>query len=304
MKFLTVVALMIVASAANAATLYVNCGAKVGLTSIGAALKALQSFESQRPATINVSGACNENVVIQNLDRLTLNAAPGASINDVSAGNLDTVQVANSNGVTINNFTINGGVSGISCVLGSLCFVNGITAQGAGFAGVAAGALSRVFVSGGTFQNNYFGLEVVNGGGAWAFGVLIQHNSAGGVELRTQAVLNTDATITGNSGSGVFATHNATLNCNGCQVTGNGILGVILRRNSTARFAGGPVITGNTGGGVLLSEESSAYFAGPATVTGNPGGLDVACDVSATTARNATSNIGGGTTNCAEPVGP
>src|SRR5215469_3685499 len=294
--------LLMSAGSVNAATLYVNCAAKEGLHSIGAALKVLQNIPG--PSTINVSGACNENVVIQNLDRLTLNAAPGASINDVSGGNVDTVQVANSNSVTINNFTINGGVSGVSCVLGSLCFVNGTTAQGAGFGGVSAGALSRVFVSGGTLQNNYYGLEVVNGGGAWAFGVSIQHNSAGGVELGRQAVLNTDATITGNSGSGVFAHENGTLSCNGCTVSGNAILGVIVRRNSTARFAGA-VITGNTGGGVLLSEESSAFFQGSQNnVTGNPGGLVVACGASATTAKFATTNIGGGTTNCVEPVDP
>jgi hypothetical protein len=64
------------------------------------------------------------------------------------------------------------------------------------------------------------------------------------------------------------------------------------------------VVTGNTGGGVLLSEESSAFFGSPASVTGNTGGLDVACGASATTAKFATTNIGGGSTNCLEPVDP
>jgi len=136
-----------------ATTLYVNCGGKGPLTSIGAALKALQNVPG--PSTINVSGACNENVLIQNLDRLTLNAAPGASINDVSGGNADTVQIASSQSVTFNNFTINGGASGVDCLLGSLCYLNGNTIQGAtGNAGVNTGALSRTFVSGGTIQNN------------------------------------------------------------------------------------------------------------------------------------------------------
>jgi len=86
--------LLMSASAVRAATLYVNCGGRAGLTSIGAALKALQYAEDHGASTINVSGACNENVVIQNFDRLTLNAAPGASINDSSGGNSDTVQIA------------------------------------------------------------------------------------------------------------------------------------------------------------------------------------------------------------------
>ena len=291
--------LLMSASTVRAATLSVNCGGKGPLTSIGAALKVAQFLG---PSTINVSGACNENVVIQNLDRLTLNAALGASINDVSGGNADTLQVASSQSVSINNFTINGGAGGVDCILGSLCYLNGNTVQG-GNTGVNAAALSRIFVSGGTLQNNNFGINAQNGGGVWAIGVLIQKNQQG-VNLVSGGLLQTNATITANAGTGIFATHNSTLNCNGCTVTGNGILGIILRRNSTARLVGSPVITGNTGGGVLLSEESSAYFAGPATVTGNVGGLDVACGASATTARNATTSIGGGTTNCVEPVDP
>lgn len=291
--------LLMSASTVRAATLFVNCGGKGGLTSIGAALKVVQFLG---PSTINVSGSCNENVVIQNLDRLTISAAPGASINDVSGGNAGTVTISGSQSVSINNFTINGGVSGVGCGLGSLCYLNGNTIQGAGFAGVAAGALSRIFVSGGTLQNNFAGIAAQNGGGVWAIGVLIQQNQQG-VNLVSGGLLQTNATITANTGTGVLATTNSTLNCNGCNVTGNGDHGIILRRNSSARIVGSYAITGNTGGGVLLSEESSASF-DQGNVTGNTGGLDVACGASATTARFATVNIGGGTTNCVEPVDP
>jgi hypothetical protein len=197
--------LLMSTSTVRAATLYVNCGGKVGLTSIGAALKVVHS---SGPSTINVSGACNENVVIQNLDRLTLNAAPSASINDISGGNTDTVQIASSQSVSINNFTINGGATGVDCLLGSLCYLNGNTVQGAaGGIGVGAGALSRVFVSGGTVQNNFWGINAQNGGGVWAIGVLIQQNQLG-VNLVSGGLLQTNATITGNAGTGIFATHN------------------------------------------------------------------------------------------------
>ena len=292
--------LLMFAGGVRAGTLYVNCGGKGPFTSIRAALKALQQVPG--PSTINVSGTCNENVVIQSIDHLTLNAAPGASINDISGGNADTVDIADSPSVSLNNFTINGGADGVVCLDGSLCRLNGNTVQGAGV-GVLAAALSRIFVSGGTLQNNSTGLLVVYGGGAKAMGVLIQNN-VNGVELRSQGVLNTDATIANNSASGVFASHNSTLNCIGCTVTGNGILGIVVRRNSTARFSGGVAITGNAGGGVLLTEESSAYFPSLGNVTGNTGGLDVACGASATTAKFATTNIGGGTTNCVEPIDP
>jgi len=50
------------ASPVRAATLNVHCGGSGGLNSIGAALKALKYSESNGPSTINVSGACHENV--------------------------------------------------------------------------------------------------------------------------------------------------------------------------------------------------------------------------------------------------
>src|SRR5271167_4705675 len=104
--------LLLLGSAAQAGTLWVNCGGKGGLNSIGAALKSLQNFESREPTTINVSGACHENVVIQSIDRLTLTAVNGASIIDPSGGSLSTVTIDDSRDVAINGFTINGGVGG------------------------------------------------------------------------------------------------------------------------------------------------------------------------------------------------
>jgi hypothetical protein len=291
-----------IGGAAQAATLSVNCGGKYGLTSINAAIKAIQSSEeSRRPATINVSGACNENVVIQSLDRLTLNAAPGASINDPSGGNLDVIDIADSRDVSVNNFTINGGAYGISCLDRSLCRLNGNSVQGANTSGVGV-FFSQTDVIGGILQNNATGLSVYNGSEAKALGVTIKNNGTG-IEIRTHSFLNTDSTISGNSGSGVFAHFNATVHCLGCTVSGNGDHGVIIRRNSTVRF-GGATVTGNVGGGVLLSEESSTFFGNGGNVTGNPGRFDVSCGTSATSAKFATFNINGGTTNCVEPVDP
>src|SRR5438876_493400 len=146
-KQLCAIALLLLSSvgaSVQAATLSVHCGATSGLTSINAAFKALQSFESERPNTINVSGACHENVVIIQNNR------------------------------------------------------NRIVAQ-------------------------------------------------------LHSFLNTNATIVDNGpGGGVFLNHNSTLNCSGCRISGNGGIGLIVRRDSSARFSEGYVITGNAGGGVLL----------------------------------------------------
>ena len=73
-------------SVAQALTLSVDCSSKERINSIGAALKVLQGPLGSLPNTINVSGACNENILIQNMDRLTLNAVGGASITDASYG--------------------------------------------------------------------------------------------------------------------------------------------------------------------------------------------------------------------------
>ena len=296
--------LLMFAGSANAATFYVNCTAKEGLHSIGAALKVLEHVPG--PSTINVSGACNENVVIQGIDRLTLNAAPGASINDPSGGNLDVIDIIDSRDASINNFTITGGAYGITCQDRSLCRLNGNSIQNASTAGVGI-FFSQTDVSGGVLRSNATGLQVYNGSEVKAYGVTIQNNGMG-IELRTHSLLATDSTISGSTATGVYAHFNATLHCQGCTVSGNGDHGVIIRRNSTARFVGngvsGTTVTGNAGGGVLLSEESSAYFGVGGNVTGNSGGLDVACGASATSAKFVTANINGGTTNCVEPVDP
>jgi hypothetical protein len=297
--------LLLMGSTAHATTLYVNCGGKAGLSSIGAALKFLHGPLASAPNSINVSGACNEDVVIQSIDRLTLTAVTGASINDPSGGNLVTVTIDDSRDVAINGFTINGGAGGadaLDCQDGSLCRLSGNTIQGA-VNGYGVGVyFSQLFLDGGTLRNNANGLGAVNGASANAMNVTIQNNNANGIEIRQQSFVNTAATITANTSGGVFVHESGTLSCPGCQITGNGGIGLILRRDSSARLYGTYAITGNTGGGVLLTEESSAYFPQPTgTVTGNTGGLDVYCGSSYTTAKYATFNIGGGTTNCVEP---
>src|SRR5215469_1240830 len=134
---------------AKAATLYVNCAAKEGLHSIGAALKVLQNVPG--PSTINVLGACHENVVLQNIDRLTIAGSKGASITDASGGAADVVDIRNSN-VTITDMTIDG-LSGVNndtvdCEQGSHCTLIRDTIQGGGDV-VGVYALSSAVMVGG-----------------------------------------------------------------------------------------------------------------------------------------------------------
>lgn len=285
-------------ASAHATTLPVNCGGAYGLTSIGAAIKALATFESHGPATIDVSGACHENAVIRGIDHLTLNALTGASITDASGGTLDVIGVSDSRDVTITGFSISGGGSGISCADGALCRVVNVTVQGAG-SGIGVFTLGQARLTGVKLINNSVGLFVDHGGDVVGDATMQGNNQ--GIRMHTGAVIVITATITQSHNVGVFSFNNATLHCVACVITGNAAGGVLLIQSSSARFTG-TTITGNGGPGVTLSELSSALFLGD-TVMDNTGG-DVLCGQQFPSARGATTDIGsGGITNCVEPSG-
>ena len=301
----TMVILMIGGSAANAATLYVNCGAKVGLTSIGAALKILQRAEAGEPNTVNVSGVCYEDVVIQSMDHLTLNALNGASITDPSLGANTAVSIDDSRDVTVNNFIINGyapGNSGndvLDCSDGSVCRLNGNTAQNAPQgAGIGIFAGSFAVITGGMLQNNSFaGLVVANGAKVRAEGVIVQRNSVG-VFVNDGGFLQfASSTSSGNDAQGILARQGGAVICASCIVRGNGFAtgsdGILVEQSSSIvfqhDFGVSPLtdysVTGNAAKGISLFNLSGVTFNPHGTVTGNAsGGLTVACNPSFTTA--------------------
>lgn len=312
---LTLLVLTSVGASVQAATLSVNCGGKYGLTSINAAIKALQSFEeSHGPNTINVSGACHENILIKNMDRLTLNAVNGASITDASNGNSDVIDVDNSLGFTLTGFTITGGGTGggdgVTCEYGSHCLLNQNTIQGAANA-VGIYPLTTAKIDGGTLQNSGNGLLVR--GDVIAAGVTIQGNANGvvvqdggrllfrvsgsddGVAFAMQSVSRN------NQQQGILAIRSATVVCRGCNVSGNGADGVHLDLAATATFGGfaAGTVTGNTGSGVSVGDLANATFIGTTSVTGN-GQPEIACNAPTAVTRGAIAAAGGAAnTNCA-----
>jgi hypothetical protein len=84
-----------------------HCNSNKGLSTISAALKLLQKLQSAGPNTINVSGACNENILITDIDRLTITGGNGASLTDATGGAADVGDIRNSR-VTITGMTIDG----------------------------------------------------------------------------------------------------------------------------------------------------------------------------------------------------
>ncbi len=317
--------LLSVGSVAQALTLSVNCSSKEGLNSIGAALKALQGPLGSLSNTINVSGACNENILIQNMDRLTLNAVNGASITDASDGTHEVIDVANSAGFTLNGFTVtatcpsscmNGpGFDAISCYQGAECLLINNTFSGAGNgAGIGVYPLSKVIVQGGTVENNYDGLFTNDSGQMFVMGVTVQNNlygvflnHGGSVSIHVGADGVTPSVIKNNTQQGIFADLGGTVSVHApANVTNNGADGIYLRLGSKLFVGGGPEggisITGNAGSGINLNDVSIAQFTGNAHVTGNAG-TNIACNASTALTVGAIAAAGGIAglpyTNCA-----
>lgn len=291
----------------SAATLYVNCGAKAGLSSIGAALQQLQYSEGHGPSTINVAGACHENVVIHSLDRLTLNAINRASVSDASGGKQDVIAVFDSRDVAINGFAINAGsdgvsgANGISCNDWSECRLALNVIQGAGSgAGFAVYQASQATVDGDTLRNNGIGLIVNSGSKVRAGGQARPFTSQGngtGIRTARQGLVYIIGSVQNNSGKGVDVLFHSTLELIGGSISNNGGVGAHVREGSNARFTGGVTIADNGGPGVLIEDLSMVNF--DATATGNGGGTDVVCHPQYSVTRGVAGT--GGTTNCVEP---
>jgi hypothetical protein len=278
------------------------------MTSIGAALKVLQNGEGHSASTINVSGACHENVVIQSLDRLTLNAVNGASVSDASGGKQDVISIFDSRDVAINGFTINAGsdgvsgANGISCNDWSACRLALNVVQGAGGAGFAVYQASEATVDGDTFQNNGTGLIANSGTKVRAGGQgrpFISRNNGRGLLMVRESFAFIAADLDNNTDVGVRLAFHSTLELVSGSISHNGSVGATVSEGSAARF-GGTTISANAGPGVQIQDLSMATFGG-ATVTGNGGGTDVVCIPQFSATRGALSDIGGGTTNCVEP---
>ncbi len=311
--------LLLLGSAAQAGTLWVNCGGKGGLNSIGAALKLLQSPFAVGVNTINVSGACHENILINNMDLLTIAGSNGASITDASGGAADVVDIRNSH-VTISGMTIDG-LSGVNndavdCEQASLCRLIGNTIQGdADVVGVYN--LSSAYIVGGVIQNGTSD-GIFAQGDVVAAGVAIQGNPVGvivrnGSRTRVRVadpafdpILAVTATTVANNSAGILVSQGAEFSCTGCIVennTGDGIhIDVSAAATIQATTLGNgstipPVVTRNSGSGVYLGDLSSATFKGTSTVTGN-GSPDISCNSPTSVTRGALAAAGAAHTNC------
>jgi hypothetical protein len=158
---------------AQAATYNVNCDKH---EHIGKALRVLASADPHGPNTINVTGVCRGNFVIQGMDRLTLMTRNGASLTDRSGGTLPVVDIEDSQRVTLQGFTINGGAQGILCSTASLCYLTGNTIQGPGGFGINVIKGSRAFLESNVIEDWGRGAFIDSGAQVFSSNDVFQSN--------------------------------------------------------------------------------------------------------------------------------
>jgi len=296
-KFFVFVLFMAIAAAgkcAHAANLPVNCDKKETITR---ALKVLVATNPQGPNTIGVVGHCRENLLIQNMNRLTLITKGKASITDHSNGSSAVVDIENSYDVTLQGFRINGGSTGVSCGGASVCYLTGNTVQAAVAEGVSVLAGSNAFLESNVIQNNG-GRGSVADRAARMFSSndIFQGNAEEGVAVFVSYFEASNSSILNNAGGIKAGT--ATLRLLSSTISGNGGDGTTLLAGTSAVFLFS-TITGNGGNGIYLNDGSLAAFL-DTSVTGNLSGLDVDCEPQFPIA--STVETTGGITNCVVPA--
>ncbi len=171
--FLLLVAIGAASQYAQAAHLSVNCDKH---ESISRVLRLLAKTNPQGPNRVTVSGSCEGNLVIQSMDRLTLITETGASISDRSDGNLAVVDIEDSQRVTLQGFTINGGAQGILCSTASLCYLTGNTIQGPGRFGINVIKGSRAFLESNVIEDWGRGAFIDSGAQVFSSNDVFQSN--------------------------------------------------------------------------------------------------------------------------------
>jgi hypothetical protein len=234
--------------------------------------------------------------LIQSMDRLTLITKKGASITDRSNGSLAVVDIEDSQRVTLQGFTINGGAQGILCGTASVCYLTGNTVQGPGGFGVNVVRGSRAFLESNVIQNWGRGAFII-GAQVFSSNDVFQSNGGSALAVLSGAYFESLNSSFDDNGVGIDA-GGSNLTLIGGTINRNSFDGVRLLAASAAAFEG-PTITANGGVGVHLEDGAAAGFLA-ANITGNLGGLDIDCEPQFPITRFVDRT--GGITNCVEPT--
>jgi hypothetical protein len=252
------------------------------------------------PTIFTLFGACNENVFINGFTRLTLQGHPGATVTDASGGTAQTILVVDSTGVVFRTLVIEGGLVGVQCDSFSVCRFSGDTVENGGGGIQITG--SRAELDGSVIRHTENGLTSLGASSIRIDGGLTMENNHTGIVVDGGSSLESiGATIRNNSLSGIEVSGASNLSLTTIQENGNGIEVV---GHSNVHLIAGNTITGNNAFGIFLFDLSFASFDPGNNVNGNNlnrTAFDIGCFPQFSATRGALTNIGGGTTNCAEP---
>ena len=211
---------------------------------------------------LNISGNCDEDIVVSGHADLTLVGVDGASITAIAIppSNNSAVSIKGGSKVSLETLTLIGGSSGLGCTGGSHCTLLNVSTQG-GRGGIAAQDQSTIYILGSasimdTTGNGEFGDKP--GFGVAAYG-------ASSINVRPEWATGLDEnepgpTISGHS-VGAFIQDGSFLRSDNAFITDNDT-GVHSRRNSTIKVFNNTVgsISNNTYDAVVVTQGSTAQI--------------------------------------------
>ena len=131
-------------SSVEAATIPVNCG--VGGSGVTSAIQSANPGD-----TVQVTGSCNENVLVRNEKQRILVDGGGTASLTAGSGTVFTIR---GKGIVIQGFTISGGSNGISVERGSNATIQNNTVQNAVNRGIIIQQFAFAVIMNNTVQNN------------------------------------------------------------------------------------------------------------------------------------------------------
>jgi hypothetical protein len=290
----------------HAVTLQVNCDQQTSkLPTINSALKVLSGpLGSLGSNIVQVTGACNENIVVTAMANLTLTATGGgASITDASRGTKPVLDISQTTNFSLNGFAIRGGGdprtfnSAIACERDSTCYLSHNNVQHTNGLAIAVTLGSSMWLDHDVLEQSASGILVAATARLTTTGAIIRNNTGFGANIVTNSfgLITGSSTIQNNGGFAVQAYGHSFVQISDSTITGNGGPGVLAQSSSEAFFTTGTTISGNAAG-VSLGALSMADFFSSIAVSGNTAQPDINCWGKFSTASPNAATIG--TTNC------
>jgi hypothetical protein len=193
--------------------------------------------------TIQVSGTCNENILIRNeKQRITVDGLGSATINGT---NLNSPAVnLRGKGILIQGFTIKGGQDGVIINRGSNAVINNNLIQNTNGSGIIVQDLSFAVITSNNITNNP------------GDGIVINETATARIGFNADSDPTPSSnTIQGNLGRGITVGNRSSARILGNAINSNGQGGVAILRDSNAEVSGNG-INGNGSHGILVSENS------------------------------------------------